>query len=542
MVLLLALSGCTHSPATVADGERGGAVAPSTAIRLEDATAKSGVQFALGHNGRSPLNILETSGGGCAFLDYDQDGWPDILLVGPHNVALYHNRHDGTFEDVTASSGLTKDRYWMGCAVGDYDGDGYPDIFLTGYGCCALYHNVAGKRFQDVTAASGIHGLDWSMSAAFADFDSDGRLDLYVSQYVKFDATSQQLCQVGTLRSACGPAVYPSLSGKLFKNIDGRRFKAVPWKDTGKTWGVLASDLFGDGRPAIYLANDMMPCDLWRREGQRWSNVALSSSTAYDPQGQLQGGMGVDSGDYDNDGRLDLLVTNFFVQQASLYHNEGNGLFSGASASTGLGPSTAPFVKFGVGMVDLDNDGWLDIFIANGHVRDNVRTLDALQSYAQPLLVFQNQHARFTDVSESVRAAVNTSLVGRGVAIGDYDRDGRMDILVCNLEGPSLLLHNVSQPAHWLTIRLQDTGSNRAGIGARINLSWHDNGTEMHTVQEIRTSGSVMSARDSVAHFGLSKANPPAELLVVWPDGMKQRLTVTRFDQELIVHREGRAN
>ncbi len=494
-----------------------------------------GLRFTLKNKGHSPFTLLQTAGGGCAWLDYDGDGWPDALLVGPHNVGLFHNERNGTFTNVTRGSGLKTDGYWMGCAVGDYDGDGRPDIFLTGYHCWALYHNLGGGRFEDVSAQSGIGNLDWSMSAAFADFTGTGRLDLYVSQFVKFDASTPQTCLVATARSACGPEMYAPLSGRLFQNVDGKHFRAMAWKDTGKTWGVLASDLLDQGHPALYLANDQMPGDLWTRSGRTWQDVGTKSGTAYDGQGHVQGGMGVDSGDYDNDGRLDMVVTTYFAQSISLYHNDGEGLFTYASSTTGLGPATMPYVKFGVGFADLNNDGWLDLVVTSGHVRDNVHDFDASQTYAQPIQIFQNHQGHFTEVTATSGGAENMSLVGRGLAFADYDRDGRVDVLICNLEGDAVLLHNQSAPQNWLDVQLQSSGPNRFGLGARVTL----NVGGQKQLREIRASGSAMSALLPVAHFGLGSHTGPVTLEIRWPDGKTQRADVAAINTTVTIRQGG---
>lgn len=533
------LAGCTGKPTAPPSPKNlnplpaGGTTPPSASpVRFEDTAQKAGLDFKLGHGGKSPLTVLETSGGGCAFLDYDSDGWPDILLVGPQNVGLYHNEHNGTFKNVTNGSGLVPNRYWMGCTVGDYDGDGKPDLFLTGYRCFALYHNLGGGKFEDVTSRSGIGGLDWSMSAAFADLTGSGRLDLFVGQYVQFDSHSNQICEVGTVKSACGPEVYQALSGKMFRNLGQGKFQAVPWKDTGKTWGVLTSDLLGVGRPALYEANDMMDGDFWTLQGKAWKNLGQENGTAVDGQGHRQGGMGVDSGDYLNEGRLSLVVTTYFAQAISLYHNDGNGLFTVTSGVTNLGAPTMPYVKFGVGFVDLDNDGWLDLMLANGHVRDNVHDFDAAQTYAQPVQIFHNTRGRFSDGS-AVSGIDKLRTVGRGISFADYDHDGKVDALICNLEGPPLLLRNITVTTnHWLEVRLQGRGANRFGLGALVTAKVGD----LSMLREIRTCGSVLSAFDPVAHFGLGAATGPVELSIRWPDGKKQNLPVSKLDTSLTVN------
>lgn len=528
LLVAIGLCGCGSRPDHHAERER------PEPIQLASVAGNAGIHFRLGHHGRSPLTILDTAGGGCAFLDYDQDGWPDILLVGPFKVALYHNERNGTFRDVTPRSGLLSNRHWMGCAVGDYDGDGRPDVVLTGYRCFGLFHNEGDGRFRDVTRESGIAGLEWSMSAAFGDVNGDGKLDLYITQYLHFGADVEQLCPLGELRTACGPEVYQPLSGRLYLNQGNGHFRAHDtghWKDTGKTWGALISGLVEPSHPSIYLANDMLPGDLWVRRGAAFRNSGIDSGTAYDAQGHLQGGMAVDSGDYDNDGKLDLLVTTFFAQPTSLYHNDGSGLFTAVSSQTGLGAPTMPYVKFGTAFADLDNDGWLDIITANGHVRDNIHDFDSGQTYAQPMQVFRNQGGTFKECPRAALPPEAQSLVGRGLAVADYNRDGLPDVLVVNLEGEAVLLQNRSRGGHWLDVRLQQTGANRFGIGARVELRCGG----LTQLREVKTCGSVLSAQDPVAHFGLGDRQSPATLKIMWADGTLRELVVDRLDQTVTV-------
>lgn len=517
LILMQGCGGTAPKPDPVqGNGARPAAAAPGGgSIRLRDTARELGINFSLGHNGRSPLTILETAGGGGAFADFDGDGWPDLILAGPHRVALYRNIKGRRFADITAGSRIRSNGYWMGCTTGDYNGDGRIDLFLTGYRCAALYRNEGGGRFTDVTAAAGLPASGWSLSAALADVDLDGDLDLYVSGYVDYGPHTLRLCRLGSIESACGPEVYRAQSGMLYLNENGR-FAAVPgWRDTGKTWGVLVSRLTEDRRPGIYLANDMMPGDLWVHRGGRWRNIGPETGTAYDAQGHLQGGMGIDSGDYNNDGLLDLIVTTFFAQPTSLYRGDGGDLFTPVSGPAGLVQATTPLVAFGVALSDLDCDGYQDLVIASGHVRDNIAQFDGSQSYPQPLLVLRNERGRFVDVSSTALDSPHERLVGRGLSTGDYDRDGRPDVLVCDLEGRARLLHNESTGGNWLALELRSPGKNRHGLGALVRARQ----AGRSQIRELRTNGSVLSALEPAVHFGFGEDAGAIDLDVEWPAG-----------------------
>jgi hypothetical protein len=566
-------------------------VAPAGAGGLfVDEYPRSGISFVLGHGGRTPLNIRETLGHGAAMLDADGDGRLDLLFLGPDRVALYRNQGDWRFADVTAGSGLAQQGYWQGVATGDVDGDGRVDLYLCGYGVQALYRNRGGGRFADVTAASGLTAsgggaeVPWSTSAAFADVDGDGWLDLYVGRYVRFGPGTPQLCDTDQpgVRSVCPPKVYEPQRGVLFRNQGGRRFRDETRARGlatahGNALGVAFGDEDGDGWPDLAVANDELPGDLFHnRGGGRFANVGAASGTAYDADGRVHAGMGVDWGDLDNDGRLDLAVTTFWGEADCLYRNDGGGLFHDVAGETELARVGRPYVGFGVKFFDLDNDGDNDLVIANGHVADNADRLRRGDRYAQPTLLFRNDGGRFHDITAAAGPAFTRPIVGRAVCAGDLDDDGRVDLVITNLEGPPLLLRNRvpasrrdvgrvvgrptpaasrreaghSEPAkkageprfgraadsgggrppgeaaekgaepcgHWLEVSLSGAPPNRQAIGARVTVR----AGQQLQVREVTTAGSYLSASDVRLHFGLGARGDGAsaavdEITVRWP-------------------------
>jgi hypothetical protein len=525
-----------------------------------DVAAAAGLRYEWTIPGGRPLNILQTIGNGCAFLDYDNDGNLDILLVGP-KVALYRGDGHGHFTDVTRETGLDRlSGHFLGCAVGDYDNDGFPDIYISGYRTGVLLHNESGRRFTDVTAQAGIAPQPWGTSAAFAEtVPGTGRLDLYVCNYVDFDPTAgPQLCRQAGVLTACPPTAYRPLKGVLY-NSDGHGHftdsTQARGADTvsGKGLGVAFADYDGSGRPSLAIANDEMPGDLLRPTGAGagqglYTNVGVSSGTAYDRDGSLHNGMGIDWGDYDNDGKPDLFVTTFFNQTKSLYHNEGSGVFSDRAIGTRLHVATLPYVAFGCKWLDYDNDGWLDLMIANGHVYDNVAEFDGMRRYRQPTQLFHNAGAAnqgFEDVSASSPDLMRP-IVGRGLAVGDYDNDGRVDVLIVDSEGRPLLLHNEtgkreqeagdpsSSPNHWLGIRLIGVRSNRDGCGALLTASIGG-----RTLTRLcHADGSYLSSSDPRVHFGLGSANKVDRLTVRWPSGRRDTFLNLGADHYVTI-REG---
>ena len=542
LISLAALAGCQPVEQTAQSNDP---TAPDASpIRFVDRAEDAGISYRLGHNGRSPLNILDTAGCGCAFLDYNQDGLLDILLVGQPHCALYRNEGDGAFTDVTAQVGLNAAGTFMGCAVGDYDNDGYPDIFISGYGRNILFHNNGGVTFSDVTAHAGLmsHGpYDWATSSVFADFNNDGRLDLAVGHYVTFTPETLQTCAYSGVQASCPPFYYHPQNLRVYENTGYGRFQDVtsPWGFNqgghGNNLGLAASDYDGDGRMDLYVANDGLPGDLWHNVGQGFRNEGAISGTAYSLNGSPQAGMGVDWGDYDNDGLLDLIVSSFQDQPKALYHNEGEGQFRFVSYAAGLGLQTINRLAFGVAWADFDNDGRLDLVFANGHVQDTINRIHPPATYAQKAQCFHNRgDGTFEDVSSGCGQAFQTPIVGRGLAIGDYDNDGKPDILMVNLEGKALLLHNESPTRRWLGVRLIGSHSNRDGIGAQISLT----AGGLRQIREVQSGRSYLSACDIRALFGLGGATQIDSLTVRWPSGSTQTVQTVGIDHYITV-REG---
>lgn len=548
-LLALLPMGCNHEqPAAVGAPPPLG---PSTPIHMVDRAQEAGLSYRFTIAGNKPYTILQTIGNGCGFLDYDQDGNLDILLVGSSGPKLYHGDGHGHFSDVTVAMGLTPDlpaiagAAWLGCAVADIDNDGYPDIYLSGYRTGALFHNDHGKRFVDVTTSSGIHQEHWGTSCGFEDLDGDGGLDLFVCNYIQFSPDAKkylQNCNMGVL-TGCGPLSYKPEYPTLYSNSGDGHFADVSKASgmssaSGKALGVAFADYNSDGRPDITVANDLMTGDLFRNDGHlHFTNVGAKSGTALSADGRVHGGMGVDWADADGTGQLDAIVATFENEPKCLYHHLRGDVFSDETNQTGLGPLAFDWVSFGVKWLDLDNDGRPDILLANGHVYDNadkLKTGRGTGMYRQPLQVLQNTKApngsvKFRDITAAALGGTPPLLVGRGLATGDYDNDGRIDALVVDSEGAPLLLHNEStEPNHWIGFNLTGTGrSNRDAIGARATLtagghSW---------IKEVQTAGSYLSSSDKRLLFGLGN-NPYVDKLTVrWPDGVLETWKNVRSGQ-----------
>jgi enediyne biosynthesis protein E4 len=552
-LLGLALRG--GAPASAAGSEE-----PAT-IQLEDATARAGLDYRNLFGSPGKPYIIESTGNGAAWLDYDGDGDVDLFIAngstlerqakgeaGPGN-RLYRNDGQGGFKDVTAESGLRGGYWGSGVAAGDYDNDGFVDLYVTTIlEGNRLYRNNGNGTFSDVTGRAGVGGgARASVSAAFFDYDRDGRLDLFAANYVRFDRPYldrvSPFCFWKGLRVFCGPTGVAGDQNVLFHNNGDGTFTDV----TGaaglvsgelKSLGVVAADLDADGWTDLYVASDSTIQALYRNRGDgTFEDVSLQSGTGYSQEGRAQAGMGVDAGDYDGDGRLDLFVTTFQDDYKTLYHNDGNLRFSDVTYAAKIGQVSFNRLSWGTGFQDLDNDGWLDVFVASGHVYPQVDAARLPQeTYAQQNQVLRNLgDGTFADVTAGAGSGMQLVQSSRGVAFGDYDDDGRTDAVVVNMDEGVALLHNTTRNGHhWLTVRTVGSRSNRDGIGAWIRL--RAGGREQ--VREVRTSGSFASANDPRAHFGLGTAAKVDLLEVRWPGGAKQSFSEVPIDRVVVVSEE----
>ena len=529
------LSGC-HQTTTPNVAITSPVIAAAASAKFVDVAVQAGLNYRWAIEGKHPFNLLQTVGNGCAFLDYNNDGNLDILLVGP-KLALYRGDGHGHFTDVSHAAGLDQlHGHFLGCATGDYDNDGYPDIYISAYQGGILLHNEGGKSFRDVTSVAGLKPQPWGTSCAFADINNDGKLDLYIANYLQFGPNSPQLCSYGGKLSACAPFVYPAERGMLYLNMGGGHFRDATqyWGAngaTGKALGIAFADVDGSGRQSLAIANDGLPGDLLLNRGQKFENIGIPSGTAYDLNGKTHAGMGLDWSDYDNHGQLSLIVTTFEDEPTCVYRNEGKNLFSEMAAPLGLAAATLKMLTFGAKWLDYDNDGWPDLAVANGHVRDNATQIDPHASYRQPSQLFHNEAGkRFVEVSAEAGTAWGDKIVGRGLAVGDYDNDGRVDVLIVDSEGAPLLLHNESQPTgHWLGLRLIGSRSNRDAIGATVTLL----AGGLKQTRRCGTDGSYLSASDARVHFGLGTATAATAITVRWPSGAISHLRQVNANQYL---------
>jgi enediyne biosynthesis protein E4 len=527
--------------------------------RFVDVTAASGLGSFIHTDGSSGRRFfVEQIGSGCAFLDYDNDGWQDVYLCNgaplpgyqgprPRN-ALFHNDRDGRFTDVTGAAGVGCGHYAIGCAAGDYDNDGFLDLYVCCYGPNVLYHNNGDGTFTDVTRRAGVADPRLSSSAAWGDYDGDGFLDLYVANYVRWRLDRDRWCsKFPGHNSYCGPTLYPPEVDTLYHNNGYGTFTDVSDSSgirakAANGLAVLWCDANEDGRPDIVVADDQTPNLLWRNDGGgHFTDVATEAGVAFGELGNAQAGMGVDAGDYDNDGRVDLVVTNFSEEANSLFHNERgagerSGRFRDVSFPAGIGSATLLYLGFGTGFLDYDRDGWLDLFFANGHVMDDIEKYSDVVTWAQPNQLFRNRGAatpgaRFEDVSAATGIGGRRA-VSRGAAFGDFNNDGRPDILVSTLRGAPLLLRNDCAPsAHWLRLRLRAAWGNPHAIGASVTLT----AGGLTQRRDVRSGGSYASSSDLRPLFGLGAATRVDRLRVRWPSGQETELQGVAADREVVL-------
>jgi hypothetical protein len=510
--------------------------------------------------GLSPeMYLPETSGPGCAFIDYDNDGWMDIYLVnsGPCDFynplnrpqglrnALYHNNRDGTFTDVTEKAGVVGNAYGMGVAVGDYDGDGLPDLYVTQYPRSILYHNNGDGTFTDVTEKAGVAAPGWSTSAVWFDYDNDGRLDLLVGSFVEFDKSKNQYCGDGSLRWYCMPTVYKGSPCRLFHNNGDGTFTDVS-NETGigrmlaKAWGVVAADFNNDDWMDLFVANDKVANFLLLNRKGRFQDGAPLAGVGYNVMGQARSGMGVDAADFDQDGWIDLFITNLDHEMFSLYRNLKRDIFDDLAIPTGIGQATLLFSGWGCRFFDYDNDGELDLITCNGHPDTAVQKRFPQVKYAEPMLLFHNSAGKWTNVSAQSGPVFGKDLAARGLAVGDFDNDGSVDVLVAVNDGAPLLLRNhAGRRNHWLGVRLAGRKANPDAIGAK--LTYRSGEFQRH--RWISAGGSYLSSHDPRVVLGLGQRTKVDWLEVKWPlpSGKIERFENPPVDRYItIVEGEGR--
>ncbi|PYY12342.1 MAG: hypothetical protein DMG69_01505 [Acidobacteria bacterium] len=522
-----------------------------------DVARSSGIDFHLTCGGAEKRYIMESICGGIGVFDYDNDGWLDILLVNGstlqdlragkcHPSKLYRNNQDGTFTDVSVKAGLKHCGWGFGVAVGDYDNDGWEDIYITYLDSGVLYHNNHDGTFTDVTIKAGVgNGQRWGTSAAFGDYDNDGYLDLYVANYVELDLHhlpefgSGPFCQYRGIPVSCGPRGLKGSRDRLYHNTGDGTFTDVSEKlnidpDGYYGLGVLWLDYDKDGCLDLYVANDSSPSLLYHNNCTGgFTEVGVAAGVAYSMDGREQAGMGVDSADYDHDGWPDVIKTNFSDDANNLYHNDRNGEFTDMGGPAGLGPVSIPFLGFGVKFFDYDNDGWKDVFVANGHVSPQVDRHSFGVTYAERPLLFHNVGGgKFEEIGLRSGPDFAEPRVARGAAVGDFLNSGKQDVLVSVLDGPPILLRSKSlNSGHWLRLRAIGTRSNRDGFGARVEVK----AGNLVQTEEVRANSSFESASDPRLHFGLGSAARVDSLVIKWPSGKVDTIGSQDADQELVV-------
>jgi hypothetical protein len=522
-------AGCVLAPPAVGRWAR----AEGGIVFADVPAAQSGITW-IHENGMSPERYLpETCGSGCAFLDFDNDGWMDLYFVNsgpadfytparPLRNALYKNNRDGTFTDVTEKAGVPGGTFGMGVAVGDFDNDGLPDLFVTAYGRSTLYHNNGNGTFTDVTKAAGVETPGWTTSAVWFDYDNDGKLDLFVCSFVDFSARSNVFCGDNKLgrRYYCIPRVFKPTANLLFHNNGNGTFTEVSrgtdiQRALGKGLGVVATDVNGDGLMDLFVANDTVQNFLFmNRGGGKWEEIGLPAEVAFSANGQPRSGMGVDAADFDQDGLQDLFVANVDQEMFSLYKNRGGESFADVAYVNGVAQATRLLSGWGLKFFDYDNDGQIDLLLANGHPDDMIENYSTQVKYKEPLLLFHNQGGKLTDVSRGAGPAFDRSYPARGLAVGDFNNDGKLDVVISNNGAAPLLLKNVSDNGHhWIGLALQGTTCNRDAVGARITWSFGD----VKRARLKTSGGSYLSSHDPREVLGIGTATAINWIEIAWP-------------------------
>ena len=545
LLLVCAASVLGQTPKTPAQG---------STITFRDITERAGIHFVHNNGAFGKKYLPETMGPGVAFIDYDNDGWPDIFIVNgtdwpghgsKHSTPkLYHNNHDGTFTDVTHKAGLDIEMFGMGVAVGDYDNDGYDDLFVTAMGQSHLFHNNGNGTFADVTQKAGLMGpKEFSTSAAWVDYDRDGKLDLVVGNYVQWSIEGDLYCTLdGKSKSYCTPESYKGIAVRLWHNRGDGTFEDATKKaglgdPTSKTLGIAVLDYDNDDWPDLLFSNDTQPNKLYRNNGNgTFTEKAVLDGVAFSEDGVARAGMGVDAADYDRSGAPSLLITNFANQMISLYHNEGRGLFVDEAPRSEIGRDTLLTLGFGCFFFDYDLDGWPDVLVANGHIDGDIQRVQPNVKYAMPPHVFRNMgKGNFQEVTNSLGAAFATPRVGRGAAYGDINNDGRLDLLMSTNGGRVYLFENDATGEQTLQkslrIKLVGTKSNRDGIGSVVKLT-AAGGTQS---EMLRSGSSYLSASELVLTFGLALVGKADAIEIRWPSGQVDKLANVAAGQTITV-------
>jgi len=526
-------------------------------VEFTDVTAQSGIKFRHNNGAYGKKYIPETTGSGCAFLDYDNDGWQDVLLINSMDfedapkkrrsvMALYHNNQNGTFTDVTAAAGLAKPMYGMGAAIGDYDNDGWQDIYVTALGENKLFRNLGNGKFADVTAKTGVAGAptDFSTSAAWFDYDKDGKLDLYVCNYVNWTIEKDQNCSLdGTNKSYCTPEKYEGQQSRLYHNTGGK-FVDVTEKaglietPLGKSLGVAILDYNKDGWPDVFVANDTQPNRLYKNNGNgTFTDEAITAGVALSEEGKARGGMGTDAADLDGTGFPSIIVGNFSNEGLALFRNQGKGLFIDEGPSSNVGRDTMQSLTFATFFFDYDLDGLPDIFMANGHVADDINKVQPKITYAmRPQLFHNDGKKKFTEVSRKAGKPFAKPIVARGAAYGDFDNDGDLDVLITTSGGPAYLMRNDGgNQARFAKFKTIGGGTNKDGIGAKVTVFLPDGTKQWQTVH---SGSSYCSQSELPLTFGLGRNDKIERVEIEWPNGKVDKLTNLAANQ-LYVIKEG---